>query len=62
MPLFDYKCKNEMCGKEIEILVKYQEVNADKICTFCGEGVLKPKLAAPSFHLKGSCWAKDGYK
>lgn len=59
MPVFDYRCLH--CGHEWEYLL----LSRDEIvkCPKCGRSLLKkllPKKTA--FILKGSGWAKDGYK
>lgn len=59
MPLHDYVCYS--CGAVNEILTKVSGPEP-KFCPTCGtEDSLDKELGAPSFHLKGSGWAKDSY-
>lgn len=62
MPTYAYRCLN--CGKEVELLQKI----SDRVRPPCdvptcpGRGAeMEPVLGSPSFILKGSGWAKDGY-
>jgi putative FmdB family regulatory protein len=59
MPIYLYECKE--CSTEVE---EIQKMDADPPveCEACGKkGTLEKKMAASSFVLVGSGWAKDGY-
>jgi putative FmdB family regulatory protein len=56
MPLIDFVCTK--CGKEKEVLGKSSLYT--RICE-CGE-VMTRMVSRSNFELKGSGWAKDGYK
>jgi len=68
MPIYEYQCTK--CGNEFEKLVKLsspnpvcvQAVKTDnpKILVRC-DGETKKIMSRSVFHLKGECWAKDGY-
>ena len=67
MPIYTYKCN--ICGYIDEILVTVEKRDKKILCdqdwwqtltTGC-EGVMKRNADAPSFHLKGGGWCKDGY-
>ena len=55
MPLFDLYCEN--CGATKEQFLKLDE--SEPVCE-CGQQ-MKKAMSAPAFHLKGKCWATDGY-
>jgi len=54
MPSFDFTCSK--CDKTEEHFVKRDEL----VHCECGQEMAK-ELCAPSFHLKGNGWARDGY-
>ena len=56
MPLYEYECSK--CHKTREVRESYDS-KEPKICT-CGHP-MKRMVSSPSFHLKGSGWAKDLY-
>lgn len=56
MLLFDYFCSECKIKEEVFVNSSDDEV----LCSKCGALMIK-LLAAPPFHLKGSCWYKDGY-
>jgi len=59
MPLKDFKC--EKCGFKTEELVRTgQDTYA---CPECGYTMKALKVPSrTTFVLRGSCWARDGYK
>lgn len=63
MPTYDYRC--EACGQEVELVQKISEKEAP-VClnTSCSSygTEMETVIGATSFILKGSGWAKDGYK
>lgn len=60
MPLYDYECKK--CGDRFEVVQSIHD-EALKACekNEC-DGELLKVIGAPKVELKGSCWARDGYK
>lgn len=56
MPIYEFVCS--CCGERSEELVSIN--TKEVICKKCGGEALKV-VSAPSFILKGSCWAKDNY-
>ena len=68
MPIYEYQCTK--CGDEFEKIVKLNSPNppctkavktdSPKILVRC-DGETKRIMSQSNFHLKGSCWAKDGY-
>ncbi len=64
MPTYVYRCPR--CQAELEVIRKITDQENAPQC-FCREdelsGTLMERVFTPSsFILKGSCWAKDGYK
>lgn len=57
MPLNEYQCTE--CGHLFEEIQKFSDDPLEK-CPECS-GALVKNMSAPSFHLKGGGWAKDGY-
>lgn len=59
MPTYDYRCNQ--CGMTTEMR---HGVNHEpsKICPECGEVALTRIIGTPDFILKGTGWARDGYK
>lgn len=57
--MFDHRCEN--CNHKFEEILRKAEDNAP-CCPKCGSVSVRRELSAPSFHLKGSGWAKDGYR
>jgi putative FmdB family regulatory protein len=56
MPIYEFVCTE--CGEKIDKIVS---VGTTKIkCDKC-DGEAYKVMSAPSFHLKGTCWAKDSY-
>lgn len=56
MPVYEYSCEN--CHISDEFLLS---MNHDKpLCEKCGNEMTRV-VSKVSFHLKGGCWAKDGY-
>lgn len=58
MPTYLFECSS--CLSRFEIEKKISERNPDR-CESCGGKDVKQIIQAPSFHLKGSGWYKDGY-
>ena len=68
MPIYEYKCLS--CGEEFEKIVKLNSPNPkctiaiktenEKVFVRC-DGETKRIMSRSEFHLKGECWAKDGY-
>lgn len=56
MPLYDIQCT---CGNKQEILLKLDQKTP--LCPKCGHQ-MKKMMSATTFILKGSGWAKDGYR
>ena len=60
MPLYSYKCS--FCGVVDEYIVDTKKRNKTFPCEQDGcTGIMIRELDAPSIHLKGGGWAKDGY-
>ena len=56
MPIYEFVCSE--CGEKMEQIVSF---GTNKIkCKNC-DGEASKVVSAPSFHLKGNCWAKDSY-
>ena len=56
MPIYDYVCG--ACGHLTEILHGVHDAGPN-FCPECGaEGTMRKAIAAPTFHFKGSGWAK----
>lgn len=56
MPIYDYVCG--ACGHRTEILHGVNDAGPN-FCPECGaEGTMRKAIAAPTFHFKGSGWAK----
>ena len=68
MPIYQYKCLK--CGDEAEHLMKLNDPNPvcieslktenPKVLERC-DGETKKIMSRSEFHLKGECWASDGY-
>lgn len=66
MPIYEYRC--ETCKEWVEehffpsIPRNVPDV-IESACPVCGEtgGTFKKIISSTNFHLKGTCWAKDGY-
>lgn len=57
MPIYEYRCPK--CGRVKENFQRdYAEHNI--VCLRCHE-VMPKVVSSSNFHLKGTCWAKDGY-
>lgn len=64
MPYYEYCCRK--CGNiKEEFFPSIPRTIPDvtlKICGCTGEWVKHDRvMSTPNFHLKGTCWAKDGY-
>jgi putative FmdB family regulatory protein len=55
VPLYDYDCA--ACGRRFEVI---HGIHADppSSCPLCGSGPVRKAFATPTFHFKGSGWAK----
>jgi putative FmdB family regulatory protein len=64
MPIYEYKCVE--CGKEFSELFKtFKEADVKDCkvsCKHCGSPDVQKLISKNDFQLKGSGWAKDGYK
>lgn len=60
MPTYNYECPREGCDeKQLEVFHKLAEDGPK--CSKHTRTPMVKMLSAPSFHLKGGCWEKDGY-
>jgi putative FmdB family regulatory protein len=61
MPIYEYQCPK--CDQIFEQFVCTNSAgeSTQVTCGRCGTVVLK-KISLSNFHLKGSGWARDGYK
>ena len=60
MPLYSYRCS--LCGNVDDIIVDTKKRDNKFPCEQEGcTGIMIRELDAPSFHLKGGGWFKDGY-
>jgi len=60
MPLYSYRCT--LCGFVDEAFVDVKKRDVKFPCEQEGcTGIMVRELDAPSFHLKGGGWYKDGY-
>lgn len=61
MPIYQRECTK--CDYPIE---RIEDMDApDTIiepCPMCGNNTFQKVMSKSSFHLKGSCWEKDGYQ
>ena len=62
MPIYEYECPN--CKRREEVTRKITDAEIKPNCSQrgCGEVMERVISASTSFILKGSGWAKDGYK
>ena len=68
MPIYEYRCLS--CGEEFEKITKLNssnpkcvkaiKTNDPKLLVRC-DGDTTKIMSRSEFHLKGECWAKDGY-
>ena len=58
MPIYDYVC--ETCGHVMEVIHGI-DAEGPRECPQCG-GPMSKAFAAPTFHFKGSGWAKKDRK
>jgi putative FmdB family regulatory protein len=54
VPTYDYACT--ACGREVEVMHGVHGHGPER-CEHCG-GPMRKLLSAPTFHFKGSGWAK----
>lgn len=59
MPTYVYQCKS--CKHELELIQKITD-ESRPTCPKCNELDMERVIQPSSFVLKGSGWAKDGYK
>jgi len=63
MPIYEYEC--DTCGFVVEeffpVIPLEVPSHLDKSCDRCMGKSFRKTISAPNFHLKGTCWAKDGY-
>lgn len=61
MPTYQYECKT--CGKQVELFQKISEKKAPACDSEgCEKQPMETLIQATSFRLKGTGWARDGYK
>ena len=59
MPIYEYRC--ESCQHELEAIQKISDPPLTD-CPSCSEPVLKKKISAAGFRLKGSGWYETDFK
>ena len=61
MPIYEYRC--DVCGVTHEHICKHSERPEFIVCktNTCSAGYAYHVPSGTSFHLKGNCWARDGY-
>ncbi|MGH1471498.1 MAG: FmdB family zinc ribbon protein [Cellvibrionaceae bacterium] len=59
MPIYEYQC--ESCGHELEVLQKMSDPLLKK-CPECNKSMLKKKVSAAAFRLKGGGWYETDFK
>ena len=60
MPIYSYRCN--LCGFDDDVIVSTEKRDNKFPCEQEGcSGIMIRELDAPSFHLKGDGWYKDGY-
>ncbi len=62
MPIYRYICQNPECVNEYETLLLGSEKEIDVKCPKCNSSEKEKQIGGTSFQLKGSGWARDGYK
>lgn len=65
MPIYEYQCKK--CSSLLERFYPRIPVTVPEtvieVCEVCGsEREFKKIISKTTFHLKGTCWANDGYE
>ena len=55
MPIYDYACGS--CGERVEVFHGVHAPGPER-CERCGKGPMRKVVAAPTFHFKGTGWAK----
>lgn len=62
MPTYEYVCKK--CGSTVELIRSITDESPGPLCCSenCNAEPMVRQISATSFVLKGSGWAKDGYK
>ena len=59
MPIYEYQCQG--CANEFETIQKISEA-ALTTCPSCGKDLLKKKISAVAFRLKGAGWYETDFK
>jgi putative FmdB family regulatory protein len=59
MPIYEYQCQG--CAHEFETIQKISEA-ALTTCPSCGKDLLKKKISAVAFRLKGAGWYETDFK
>jgi len=61
MPIYEYKCTNEVCEMMVEVM---QKINDEplKFCPHCSQETLKKIISQSNFVLKGTGWFKTTAK
>jgi len=59
VPLYSYKCSNDVCQHEDEIIHRYSDTSP-RACPKCGSEFQK-LISGVNFKLKGDGWYKSGY-
>jgi len=57
MPLYEFRCNK--CGNTMERIIRTEDEDAPRCPKCCGN--MERLVSAPTFHLQGKGWAKDGY-
>lgn len=58
MPIYELECPK--CGDRMEVMILKPNDVRRAYCVIC-QKEMERVISAPNFHLKGTCWAKDGY-
>jgi putative FmdB family regulatory protein len=59
MPIYEYQCLG--CAHEFETIQKFSDPELTR-CPQCGEDLLKKKISAVAFRLKGGGWYETDFK
>lgn len=60
MPLYEYECSK--CGDRFEVIQGAHDAPFKDCEKEECDGEVKRVIGAAKIELKGSCWARDGYK
>jgi putative FmdB family regulatory protein len=59
MPIYEYQCQG--CAHEFETIQKFSDPELTR-CPQCGKDLLKKKISAVAFRLKGGGWYETDFK